>query len=292
MRVVLIAKPPADDAEAQRVETVLTAVRAGGHEARARVTRGRGDAELFARGAASGRADLVLAMGGDGTINEVVNGLAGAPQRPRLGILPAGTANDFARGLGVPLDEVEAVAVALTGNAAWVDVARVNQRCFINVSTGGFGTEATRGAAPRAKRLLGPLAYALTGARRLRAFRPTSAAFQLDGRQLYAGPFASFAVGNSWRTGGGTRVTPRALRADGELDVLIVGNVSRFELLALLPDLRSGRHLESPDVLYVRGRSLRITADAPLRVNADGEPVTAPVLEYGVLERCLEVMVP
>lgn len=292
MRMVLISKPPADEPEGAVLESVLSRVRADGHDVRSRITRGRGDAEVYARGAANGGADMVLAMGGDGTINEVVNGLAAGAHRPRLGILPAGTANDFARGLGLPLDLLSAVDVVLGGTTRSVDVARVNDRCFINVSTGGFGTDATRGAAPRAKKLLGPLAYALAGARRLRAFRPTTAAFTLDGEPLYEGRFAFFAVGNAWRTGGGTRVTPRAERADGALDVVIVGDVGRVELLALLPDLRAGRHLESPDVLYVRGRSLRVSASSPLRVNVDGEPISGERLQYGVLEESLEVMVP
>lgn len=292
MRIVLIAKPPKREQQAAELESIVARLRASGHDVRTRMTSARGDAELFARGAAHGGAELVLAVGGDGTINEVVNGLALASHRPRLGIVPAGTANDFARGLGLPRDAAGALTVALEGASVAVDLARVNRRYFINVSTGGFGADATRAAPVPVKRLLGPLAYLITGARRLLEFEPARAAFEVDGRPLYDGPFAFYAVGNSWRTGGGARVTPRAQHGDGALDVMIVGRVSRLDLLALLPDLRAGSHLESPDVLYVRANTVQVTAPEVLRVNADGEAVSARVLSYGVLRRHLEVMVP
>ena len=292
MRIIVIAKPTVAGAGPEGLEASLAELRSAGHEVHSRLTAGRGEGELFARAAARSGADLVLAVGGDGTLNEVVNGLAPFLHPPRLGVVPTGTANDFARGIGLPRELGAAVSVAVGGRPTAMDVARVNGRYFINVSTGGFGAEATRTAAQPAKRRLGPLAYALSGARRLARFEAAVAAFEVDGRPLYEGPFAFFAVGNSWRTGGGTRVTPRAERGDGALDVVVVGRVSRFDLLTLLPDLRAGTHLESPDVLYLRGRRVVVSGSAPLRVNADGEPVSAAVLRYGVLERRLQVMTP
>lgn len=292
MRIIVIAKPAVEGGGPEGLEAVLAELRTRGHEVHSRLTNGRGAGELFARAAAHAGADLVLAVGGDGTINEVVNGLAPFERPPRLGIIPAGTANDFAHALELPMSVAEAAAVAVSGRATPMDVAQVNDRYFINVSTGGFGADATRTARSPLKRLLGPFAYVLSGARRLARFAPACAAFEVDGTALYEGPFAFFAVGNSWRTGGGTRVTPRAERGDGALDVVIVGNVSRFDLLTLLPDLRAGTHLESPDVLYLRARRLEVRGSEVLRVNADGEPVSAARLRYGVLERRLEVMTP
>lgn len=292
MQIVVIAKPPGDGTGLTSLEAALVGVRAAGHAVSLRETAARGDAARLAGEAARSGAELVIAVGGDGTVNEVVNGLASLPAPPRLGIVPAGTANDFARALGLPHTAAGAIEVAVAGCEEAVDVARVNERWFVNVSTGGFGASVTRQARTPLKRLLGPVAYALSGLKRLREFEPARARFEVDGKLLHEGRFVFFAVGNSWRTGGGTRVTPRAEKGDGLLDVAVVGDVSRLELLTLLPDLRRGTHLEHPDVMYVRARAIRVEAEQALQVNADGEPVSARVLEYRVAAGRLRLMVP
>jgi YegS/Rv2252/BmrU family lipid kinase len=173
-----------------------------------------------------------------------------------------------------------------------VDVAVVNRRCFVNVSTGGFGAEATEEAPPEAKRLLGPLAYLLTGAKKLVEFKPNRARFRADGAVVHDGDFVFFAVGNARLTGGGTKIAPRAEPGDGRLDVVLVGDVSRMDFLALLPDLRAGTHIESPNVLYLRARTIDVDAPEPFPVNADGEPLRARRYRYRLLERPLQVIVP
>ncbi|NIR61205.1 MAG: YegS/Rv2252/BmrU family lipid kinase, partial [Gammaproteobacteria bacterium] len=237
--------------EPERIEelrAVVRRLRAEGHEVTPRLTFEAGDAVHFAREAVRARVDLVIAVGGDGTVNEVVNGLGRARWQPRLGIVPIGTANDFAAGLGLPHAVPEAVRVAVAGRAVAVDVARVNRRLFVNVSTGGFGAEATEHTSLETKRLLGPLAYLVTGVREFVELHPTRGRFTVDGRPFYAGEFLLFAVGNARRTGGGSVLTPRAEFGDGKLDLMVVEAMPRLEFLALLPDLRAGTHLESPGV--------------------------------------------
>jgi diacylglycerol kinase (ATP) len=172
-----------------------------------------------------------------------------------------------------------------------VDVARVNRRCFINVSTGGFGADATRGASRMAKRRLGALAYLVHGARRLMDFEPSPARFVVDGEVVHDGPFIFFAVGNARWTGGGTRVTPRADHGDGKLDVVVVTGDSRLDFLTLLPDLRAGTHLESPDVRYLRASVFEVESAARIPVNADGETVAGRSFRYSLDEVRLPVMV-
>lgn len=292
LRIALVVKPPADDARLDELRRVVESLRAAGHQVRARLTFERDDACRFARRAARSRCDLVVAAGGDGTINEVVNGLATSSWQPRLGVVPFGTANDFATGLGIPADPGAALAVAVTGKVVEADVGVVNERCFINVSTGGFGAEATKQVPAHRKRALGRFAYVLAGARRLLRWAPSRASFRADGRLIHEGRFVFFAVGNGRRTGGGTRVTPRAEFGDGRLDVTVVGDVSRLDFLSLLPDLRAGTHLESPDVLYLRAQRLEVAAAAPLAVNADGEALQGSRFEYRLLPRPLSLMVP
>lgn len=267
-------------------------LRERGHEVRPALTFEAGDGCRMARWAAQAGAELVVAMGGDGTVNEVVNGLVEAGRGCRLGIVPLGTANDFAFGLGIPESIPESLAVAVEGARRTVDVARLNERCFVNVSTGGFGATATEDASSETKRLLGPWAYVVTGVRKFTELRPSRARFTTPEGEVYAGEMLLFAVGNGKRTGGGSLLTPRAELDDGQLDVLIVPAMPRMDFLALLPDLRAGTHVDNADVLYFRTPALEVEASEPLSVNVDGEPVREQSLRYSLSDTPLTLMVP
>lgn len=291
-RIAVVVRPPREGEKLAELRRAIAGLRAEGHRISVRRTRRAGDARRLARSAAAAGWDVVVAAGGDGTINEVVNGLVRAPHCPALAVVPLGTANDFAHGLGIPLDIGEALRVGVEGRQLAVDVARVNRRCFINVSTGGFGARTTRQARGGMKKNLGGLAYLLSGARNLVEFRLHDAAFRIDGRIVHDGPFVFFAVGNSRQTGGGTPVTPLADVDDGRLDVTLVRGMSRLRFISLLPRLRAGTHLDHPCVFSYRARSLEVQAHGTLRVNADGEPVMGGTFRYGVLKRKVRVMVP
>jgi diacylglycerol kinase (ATP) len=292
-RIALVVRPPAEEARLNELRASVRALRRAGHRVVVRLTFEAGDARRYARGAARAGCDCVVAVGGDGTINGVVNGLVAAGGDAALGIVPLGTANDFARGLGLPERVGDALCVATQGSRVSVDVARVNRRCFINVSTGGFGANATRAASRGIKRVLGPLSYLFTGMRRLLEYRAREGRFVVDGRTVHEGGFAFFAVGNARQTGGGTTIAPRAEIGDGLLDVVLVGAVSRLDLVSLLPDLRAGTHLESPQVHYFRARTFRVEPRDCVAVNADGELVAGTTrYDYDILERGLKLMVP
>ncbi|HET9984695.1 MAG TPA: diacylglycerol kinase family protein [Longimicrobiales bacterium] len=286
----MIIRPRGADARIEELRQAVQRLRAQGHRVRPRLTFEGGDARRFAENAARAHCDMVLAAGGDGTINEVVNGIVRSRWQPRLGIVPVGTANDFASGLGLPAGVSDAVGVAVRGRPLAVDVARVNRRFFINVSTGGFGAEATAGSAPEQKRRLGAFAYILAGAKQLVGMTPTAARFIVNGEVLHDGGFLVFAVGNARQTGGGTLITPRARYGDGKLDLVVVPALSRLDFLSLLPDLRTGSHLESPDVLYVQASEIMVEARSPITVNADGEPMAGRRFRYGIRRRPLTVM--
>ena len=292
LKISLIVRPPGSEAVVKELRALVRGLRAAGHVVTPRMTFEAFDAVRFARAAARRHFDIVLAAGGDGTINEVVNGIARCDWQPRLGIVPIGTANDFAHTLHVPDSAEEALDIALTGRPVAVDVGEVNRRCFINVSTGGFGAEATESAPQEAKRKLGKLAYLLTGARKLVDMKPGRARFVSADGEIYNGEFFFFAVGNARRTGGGQLVTPRADLGDCKLDVVIVPALPRLDFLALLPDLRAGTHLESADVIYVQTQSLEVHAETTVRVNADGEALRGSSFSYKILERPLSVMLP
>jgi diacylglycerol kinase (ATP) len=290
--ITLILRPREGD---DRIEELLDAakqLRKEGHHIVVRPTLHAGDAERFARAAARRHADVIVSAGGDGTLNEIVNGIGRCRTRPRIAVIPVGTANDFAAGVGLPESPTEGLRVAVEGVPTTIDLAIVNRRFFINVSTGGFGAQATETADPETKRKFGALAYLISGVKQFVAYRPARARFTTDAGVLYDGDFLVFAVGNSRQTGGGSRLTPRADLSDGKLDVVLVPDISRMDFLALLPDLRAGTHLDSPDVKYVQTRSLKVEAAEEISVNVDGEPVPGQSFVYGVHSQPIVLMLP
>ncbi len=292
MQIGVIVRPREGMEGLEEIRESVRRLRAEGHEVRPQLTFEEGDATRFARSAADGGADVVIAAGGDGTVNEVVNGLMAGGAATRLAIVPMGTANDFALGMDVPQAVSEAFSVAVSGSRREVDVARLNERYFVNVSTGGFGATATEETPSDAKRLLGPWAYVITGVRKFSSLRPSHVTFDTPEERAFEGEVMLFAVGNAKRTGGGSMLTPRAEFRDGKLDVMIVPAMARMDFVALLPDLRAGTHVDNPSVLYFRTTALEVSSDEDLSVNVDGEPIRGTHFRYSLADSPLTLMVP
>lgn len=261
-----------------------------GHRVRAQVTWEQGDARRFAAAAAARGTDAVFAVGGDGTLNEVLNGVVGT--NTPLGVLPLGTANDFARQIGVPDDPREALALLLDHEPQAIDVGLLNGRAFLNVSTAGLGAETTAATPAGAKGLFGPLAYAFTGMFKLAAERDARVA-------RFSGPdfsreveYLLFAVGNARATGAGVSIAPLAEFDDGLLDLCVVEPVGHARFAGLLLELRRGEHLDRDGVHYVQTPWIRVEAEAPMAVNVDGEALTCATLEYRVAPGAVPVFIP
>jgi lipid kinase YegS len=276
-------------AEYPGLRHVVEWVRAKGHVVEPRVTWEPGDGTKFAREAAAAGADTVIACGGDGTVNEVVNGLDGTSAA--LGIIPAGTANDFARQAGIPDDPSQAMDIVLRRKPVVIDTATVNGRRFLNVSSAGVGAEATAETPADAKAALGPVAYFISGLRKLAGLEPRHALFEAPGFRVEQ-DFLLFAVGNARATGGGTLVTPRASVRDGLLDVCIVHAMPRGEFAKLVMRVKRGEHLDSEGVRYIQVPWLRVTSSAPLTINIDGEPTEVRRAEYRARPRDLLIHLP
>ena len=261
-------------------------VRGRGHYLTINVTFDRGDAEYHAQRAAIAGADVVIAAGGDGTLNEVVNGLDGYDTP--LGLIPLGTANDFARQAGIPMDVNHAMDVILRRKPMRIDTASLNGRRFLNVSTGGIGAEATAETPSQFKETMGGIAYAITGIRKLADYTPTHAVFTSGGFRLEC-DFLLFAIGSARASGGGTLVTPHASLTDGLLDLCIVEQMSRREFARTVLRLRRGEHVGDAGVHYVRVADLVIQGTSPISVNVDGEVSGATRLDYRARPRDLNV---
>ena len=266
-------------ADLPEVRHLVSWVRDKGHHIDPRVTWEKGDAKRFADEAAARGVDAVVALGGDGTVNEVVNGLSG--HDVPLGIIPLGTANDFARQAGIPLDADHAMDIILRRNPVRIDTAEVNGRRYLNASVGGVGAEATAETPTEAKEALGFLAYAITGVRKLAGLTPREMRFRGPGVELNV-PCLVFAVGNTRATGAGTQITPRACVTDGLFDVCVVEAMGRSEFVSLGLRLRKGEHLGEEGVHYFQLPSLTVDADDVITVNVDGEPAEERHLDYRV----------
>jgi lipid kinase YegS len=286
VQLILNGKVAANDA----LWNTVVQQRAVRHSIKVRVTREKGDARRFVKEA--GDADLLIAAGGDGTLNEVVHGLMDLPQaaRPALGVVPLGTANDFATGCGIPRDPEEALTLCLAGKALPIDVGRANEHWFLNAASVGFGAEVTATTPPELKRILGPAAYAVMGAILAMSVHHYRGRLMLpDGEITGSGPVAI--VGNGCQTGGGVQVTPRARIDDGLLDVLVVRQIPAIALLTAARELQE----LSPDgeyISYWQTPWVQVYPEETIPVNLDGEPLRFSTVRYEAVPRAIRLIVP
>jgi diacylglycerol kinase (ATP) len=242
---------------------------------------------------------LLIVAGGDGTVNDVVNGLgrAGFPEGVTLGILPAGTGNDLAATLCIPEDPELAEDVIRQNRMRTLDVARVRsegigERFFVNVATGGLGAEISSVNDEELKKRWGKLSYLRASLEVARDFEVRELTLYLDGEghQVEA---VNVAVGNCRYTGGGWPATPRANPEDGLLDVVVIETLGAGELFNLAPAvLAESSYLDKEGVLFVRAKEIRIETQPPgLEFTADGEVIGNEPAQFSVLPQTLKVIV-
>jgi diacylglycerol kinase (ATP) len=252
------------------------------------VTAGDGDAEGAAAMAVADGCESIFVAGGDGTLNEVMNGLAGAGALDRVvvGVVPLGTGNDFAAGLGLPPEPEAALGVLLAGRELAVDLGEVNGRVFVNTSGGGFMAEVSVAVTPELKTIAGRLAYLIGGAQVLLEFEPVGAAVTMQpGSVQVSRPLYTFAVCNSRLVAGGRLIAPAALIDDGLLDVCLIEAMSALEFVALARKVADGAHVQDPRVLYYQVESVRIELERAVHVNTDGEVFQDRRCNYRVLPK-------
>lgn len=235
--------------------------------------------------------DLVVVGGGDGTVGCAAAMLAHT--RATLGVLPLGTANDFARTLEIPSALPAAVDTLLSGKVVDVDLGRVNGSVFLNVASLGLSVGVTRRLTPRLKRRLGQLAYPAATLAAYRHHRPFAARLELDdGSALELSDLMQVAVGNGRHYGGGLTVSPSASIDDHLLDVYAIEKGRLRDHVSVARLLRSGHVIEHERVHHLTTRSLRVVTDEPLDVNLDGELAAMTPATFEVDRNALHVVVP
>ncbi|AHG19002.1 lipid kinase [Chania multitudinisentens RB-25] len=255
-----------------------------------RVTWEQGDAARFVAEASQLGAKTVIAGGGDGTINEVAAALAQLPaaKRPTLGIVPLGTANDFATACNIPLAPEQALQLALKGRAVPIDLAKVNEdRYFINMATGGFGTRITTETPEKLKAVLGGVSYFIHGLLRLDALKAERC--EIRGPDFrWSGDALVIGIGNGKQAGGGQKLCPNALINDGLLQLRLL---TAEELLpTLISTLFSGEANSS--VIDASLPWLEIHAPHELTFNLDGEPLKGEHFRIELLPNAIECRLP
>ncbi|MFN8176119.1 MAG: diacylglycerol kinase family protein [Solirubrobacteraceae bacterium] len=286
--VALIVNPSAGGGRAERIlpDVEASLRRRGMHARTERTTSIEHAAELARAAAAEG--EIAGALGGDGLIGTVAGALRDTGGV--LGILPGGRGNDFARVLGIPADPAGAVEVLANGEERSLDLGEAGGRAFCCIASCGFDSVANR-IANDARLVRGNLVYLYAALRALAGWRPATFTVEVDGeRETFSG--YSVAVANSKAYGGGMFVAPQAELDDGALDVVTVSHVGRLRFLASFPQVFKGTHLERAEVSSRRGHEVRVSADRPFTVYADGDPIGELPLTVRVLPHAVRAILP
>lgn len=283
-----IVNPAAGNGAGKRLAPVLAErFRAAGMHIEVLVTPGPGEAARLASEAAGDGYDAVIAVGGDGTANEVANGLIGTGAA--LALLPIGNGNDLARGLGYPRRSAAIPRFLASARPRVIDVGEVNGRIFVNaagVGIDGVVAEGVRGSA----RLVGPTFGYFAGALgAIATYRPVRMRTTIDGVARDA-PQLIIVASNGPFFGSGMRPAPAAELDDGWLDVTVADDLGRLATLRALAQLYRGTHANGTTIRAIRARTLSIELDRPMPVAVDGEILRAASITIGIRPRALTVL--
>jgi diacylglycerol kinase (ATP) len=269
---------------------VSAALLATGRPHQIYVTEAPNDAPQAAQRFAEDGAEIVIAIGGDGTFNEVANGLVASGKDVPLGLVPSGHGSDFVRTVGIPRDLNAALDRCLNGSRRAIDIGRAtfadgSSRIFINLAGLGFDAAvAERALKTKMPGSVLPYLVSLGGA--LFSYQNLQVSVEADGQRV-TGSAISVLIANAKYAAGGMKVAPMAEINDGVLDVAIIGDLGKFELVRQVPNVYRGKHVTHPKFTHLPVRSVRVETNVPAQVQLDGElhgtsPVTFSV-EPGAL---------
>ncbi len=284
--VSLFINPTAGRGRAgQRMSRIQDILVAAGIDMDRHISSAVGDLEEQVRVTVNDGAERIVVAGGDGSIHEAVNGILRADRSARLGVIPTGTGNDFAKACSIPLDWEKAsedLAARLAANTIYrqIDIGRMNDRYFANGAGVGFGAKVTKVA--RSYRWpVGDFVYLLAIFRcMVDGIATPKVTIVADGLNWDA-PLTLANISNGAWVGGMFHIAPMARNNDGQLELLIAGPVSRLRIMSLLPKLIRGQHLSESEISHASVQRVRIEASAPVPSHLDGE--------VGVLEQSYDI---
>jgi YegS/Rv2252/BmrU family lipid kinase len=286
VKKVLVILNPA--AKSDRARTMSEKIAALSPRIAVRVTSAAGDAREFARAALEEDFETIIAAGGDGTVNEVANGVAGSDVR--FGILPVGTMNVFAAELGIPLNNLPAAwKVIEEGHLRELDLPMANGSCFVQLAGIGLDAEVVGLTTPESKKSLGPVSYLLTLAQ-VAAVPPPAVVLDPVDSPRREGCFVL--VGNGRLYGGPFVLFKNARPDDGLLDVLVFKNQSHWDIVRYFQAVAFGNHADLPDVEYFQTKSMNVHSSSPVPVELDGELADVLPCKFGFSPKKFSVIAP
>lgn len=287
LRIILNGKKAGDEALRQAIDRVRA-----DHEIQVRVTFETGDVARLVDEAIAEGCHRLVAAGGDGTVNELVDALMRhtCDERCELALLPMGTANDFATAARVPGDFEEALRLAAQGEAYGVDVIRANDRYVVNIASGGFGAQVTANTPVALKHFLGGGAYTLSGLVQALNFKPYDGEFiihdEASTQQLLVG-----AVCNGRQAGGGQVLAPDAYINDGLMDLVALHHFPIEALAQVIAELQAPK-VDNQYVKYHRDTQASWRSTPPMPINLDGEPIAESRVDFEVQAAAIAMVLP
>lgn len=282
MKIKFIVNPAAGKGKAAKViDNIKNKLQQSKHSFSIEKTSSAKDAIYMAKKAVAEKYDIVVAVGGDGTIYEVVNGIAGSSIH--LGIIPAGTGNDFARTVGIPENVDDALEIILKNNITRIDMGCVNGNYFMNFVSVGFDVQVMKEMEVVKKYVSGTWAYIVSVFKALLNYKGTKVHLLLD-NQLIEKEVLLVTAANGKYFGGGMMIAPDADLRDGYFDVCVVNKLSKLRLIRLFPTIFKGTHIREPEVDYYKAKQVEILSDNSF-VNCDGEiigttPITVKIADF------------
>jgi len=291
-RARIIYNPTAGrEAFRKHIGEVLERLELAGFETSCHATTCEGDATEAAKVAVERGFDLIITAGGDGTLNEVIAGVSPFEKRPRIGLIPMGTTNDFGRALKIPRDIDKALDIIIKGDSIPVDVGLMNGRHFINIAGGGKVTELTYDVPSRLKTVLGQLAYYLKGIEMLPSVKSSRVRIEYDG-EVFDDEAMLFLVGLTNSVGGFERLAPDSIINDGKFTLLILKKCNIAEFIRIVSLALRGDHLDDPLVISSKAEKITVTSPEEVLLNLDGEYGGLLPAEFQNLRCHVEMFVP
>ena len=291
MKIFVILNPAAGSAE--NTETLRGKLEQLG-SCKIEATAQAHDARKFAHRAVADGYDLIVSAGGDGTLNEIVNGIAEQNSQCRVGIVPLGTGNDFARSIGLPAKVDECLEIIARGKTRAIDLVRVKSdevRYFVNVSAGGFSGVVDEKLTTEIKKNWGPLAYLRGAAAALPELRAYKTTIVFDDAETIATNLYNVIIANGRYVAGGIPVAPEAILNDGAMDVFLIPEKPAAELTVLIAQILLGKHMGNDAIIYRRAAKVAVNSKPGMWFNVDGELVGNEPALFEVMPGAMQFIV-
>jgi diacylglycerol kinase (ATP) len=288
MQILFIVNPAAGRRKSKDIVPIIERIcKENNVPYKIKYTSGPNEATEIARNGANLKFERIIAVGGDGTLNEVVNGIAGTEKA--LGIIPAGSGNDFIRSLG-DLENIEEIIYQnIFGEVKAIDLAKCNGRYFINVGSVGFDAEVAMKAKNTKKLLTGKAAYLAAAINTLITFEGMKVKVEIDDKIIEENTLL-IAIANGKYYGGGILPAPEANIEDGYFDICFVEHVPKFKILYLLPKYIKGQHHSIKEVRFYKSRKIKLTSEKKIYVNLDGEIFEDNEAEFEIIPKGINVI--